>query len=193
MFALVGTEVKMDRMENLANAIYGMTANELQVLGALMHAERTTRKSGWRYYQKVYVRFAGSSDRNYLSNFMVGRVLYADKETVRIVGATGRIFVSLINEKVGNTLYTVDQFRELKNAMVDANKRVDPFKPVIREKVAELDDVPDEKITNPKVRRLSSRKDDLVSIFSRMSRGVIGRTSKKKKVVGTGEIAISWG
>lgn len=193
-YLLVGNTLKNDRVEKLADAIHGMTATELQALGALMHAERTTRKYGWRFHQKVYVRIAGSSDRNYLNNFVSGRVLFADKETVRVIGENGKTCLTLINEKTGTTLYTVERFNEIRAQMLEANKRKDPVKmSQVRPVVQDLDHIPEEKITNKAVRRDRSR-DDLVSIVSRMQRGVVARPERrrKKKTGGGGEIKMNW-
>lgn len=193
-YLLVGATLKNDRVEKLADAIHGMTGVELQALGALMHAERTTRKYGWRFHQKVYVRISGSSDRNYLSNFVSGRVLFADKETVRVIGENGKTCLTLINEKTGTTLYTVERFNEIRAKMLEANNRKDPIKmSQVRPVIQDLDHIPEEKITNKYVRRDRGRRDDLVSIVSRMQRGVVARPERrrKKKIV-SGEIKMVW-
>lgn len=197
MFNLVGTHQKIDRLHKMAEAIHGMSANELQTLSAVLHAEKNTRKAGWRFMQKVYVRYIGSSSRNYLSNFLVGYVLYADKEYVRIVGDSGKVFLSVMNEKNGDTVYTVSQFNELRSAMIAANKRVDPESSYVgaRGFVSKLDKVVEQdRPLRKQVVKGRSSEDDLVSIVSRMARGVLGRSSQARRQSSKegAEISLKW-
>lgn len=184
MFTLVGSGQKIDRMHKMAEAVHGMTATELQTLGAVLHAERNTRKAGWKFMQKVYVRYTGASNRNYLSNFLVGYVLYADKEYVRIVGESGKMFLSVLNTDEGTTLYTVAKFKEVREAMQANKKFVDPeaSPDYAHAHIAKLDaimaiDPPMRK----QVKKSKANEDDLVSIVSRMARGIIGRSSTAKR------------
>lgn len=184
MFTLVGSGQKVDRMQKMADAVHGMSANELQALGAVLHAERNTRKAGWRFMQKVYVRFSGSSNRNYLSNFLVGYVLYADKEYVRVVGESGKMFLTVMNDNEGTTLYTVAKFKAVREAMISNKKFVDPeaSPEYSRAHIAKLDAIAEsEAPLRKQVTKKKASDDDLVSIVSRMSRGIIGRTGSKKK------------
>ena len=191
MFTLVGSGQKIDRMQKMATAVHGMSANELQALGAVLHAERNTRKAGWRFMQKVYVRYTGSSNRNYLSNFLVGYVLYADKEYVRIVGDSGKMFLSVLNDSEGNTLFTVKAFKALRDQMLAGRKFSDPegSPDYMRSHVAKLDEIAaSDQPLRKQVTKKKSKEDDLVSIVSRMARGIIGRNtgSKPKKEVKEG-------
>lgn len=194
MFTLVGNGKKIDRMHSMANAVHGMSANELQTLAAVLHAERNTRKAGWRFMQKVYVRYTGSSNRNYLSNFLVGYVLYADKEYVRIVGESGKMFLSVLNDDDGNTLFTVKKFKAIREAMLASRKFSDPegTPDYMRSHIAKLDDIANsDQPLRKQVKKSKAKEDDLVSIVSRMSRGIIGRnpgTKKKKEVKEGAEI-----
>jgi len=74
---------------------YGV--NELNALASLLLKEKQTRKFGYHFYQKVYVRLQGQVKNNYFSNFVVGHILDATKENVRIVGFNGtRLTVSCL-------------------------------------------------------------------------------------------------
>lgn len=200
VFNLVGSGQKFDRLHRMADALHGMSANELQTLGALFHAERNTRKAGWRFMQKVYVRYTGGSNRNYMSNFLIGYVLYADKEYVRIVGESGKMFLSIMNASDSSTLYTVQQFKPIREAMVEGKKFSDPEngQPSMHSRIAKLDDaVREDKPLRKNVKKSKSNEDDLVSIVSRMSRGIIGRAgsskrTKKKSVEEGGEISFKY-
>lgn len=187
MFSLAGNYKKMDRLVKLAECLYGMTANEIQALGSVLQAEKNTRKNGWSFFQKVYIRFAGSSDRNFISNFVVGRVVYADKEYVRVIGASGKMFITAMNDKESTTLYTVDRFNQLRDKMLNEKKFVDPKVAYIPQSaengiVSNLDDVASKDVALRKpLSKSRSSSDDLVSIVSRMSRGLLGKERKTTK------------
>ena len=186
MFSLVGSEEKISRVAKISQAVRGMSPSELQALGAVMQAERVTRKAGWSFYQKVYIRYTGGADRNFMSNFAVGFVLYADKDTVRVVGRNGKMFVSAINDQNSETVYSIERFAPLRAAMVKKAKFVDPKASAIaqssgRGQIAQLDDVLENVETlSKKVKVAKAREDDLVSIISRMSRGMIGRGGDRR-------------
>jgi hypothetical protein len=184
---LISEGGKFDRLKALSSAIYDLTATELQALGAVMQAERVTRKHGWRFMQKVYVRYTGSSSRNFFSNFAIGYVAYADKECLRIFGINGKAFVTILkgSDGYGNSVYTVKQFKEMREKMVAQKQFVDPAIEIEREqwnraRVLKLDDLLDEpaKIRNRKIKPSKAREDDLVSIIGRVGRGLIGTRTK---------------
>ncbi len=183
---------------DMGKVMRSMSANDLQIFGAIMLGERKTRKAGFAFMQKVYIRVAGGAGRNYQSNFVLGYVLDATKETVRVVSETGRTAVILPNEKNSNSLYTVDQFRPIR-VEIYANKAwVDPEIQRGREKIersiAGLD-VADERglfdtpiAARRKIKKVKE-KDDLVTFVSRLSRGVM----KARKAEGIEEeITLSW-
>ena len=173
-FLLIGDSSKLHRLQQLSTAIRDMSNNELQALAALLNAERHTRKYGWKFYQRVYIRYTGSGNANYFSNFAVGHVVYADKDTVRIVGNSGKMLVSAINEKTGTTVYTVERFKELSAEMTKKRQFTDPsFQStgVIRAP-AKLDDVlGDDRPLSKKLIKSKTKADDLVSIVAKMSMG----------------------
>ena len=181
MFSLAGTNQRMDRLAVLADVVHSMSATDLQVLGSVLHAEKNTRKHGWKFMQKVFVRFSGASNKNFLSNFCVGYVLYADKEYVRIVGENGKMFLSVLNEAEGTTVYTVKRFKPMREAMLASKSLRDPaFDRGVRH-VSRLDDVvnDDNVVLRKQVTKAKSSTDDLVSIVARMYNGQLGRSKSK--------------
>lgn len=186
----------MDRVEMLAAAIRGMSASELQALSSVLAAERNTRKAGWTFLQKVYIRYTGVSNANYLSNFAEGRVLYADKEVVRVVGKNGKMFLTVPNEKDGNTLYSAKRFSILRASMFEKKAFWDPKSPPaakMLKRVALVDEIFAEEVPlRANVKKERGRRDDLVSIISRMSRGVLSERSKKMKAGDSGEISFKY-
>lgn len=173
-FLLIGDSSKLHRLQQIATAVRDMSNNELQALAALLNAERRTRKYGWKFYQRVYIRYTGAGNANYFSNFAVGHVVYADKDTVRIVGDSGKMLVSAINDKSGTTVYTVERFKELAAEMTKKRQFTDPASPatgVVRTP-AKLDDVlADDRPLSKKLVKSKTKADDLVSIVAKMSMG----------------------
>lgn len=184
-------ETNFNRVRKLAESMNGMSNSQLQALSAVVRAEIDTRKHGYTFMQRVYVRYVGSSDRNYLSNFMVGHVLWVSKTCIRIIGDSGRTFLSLIPEKTGSSYYTEERFAELRDKMLAEGKRRDPkLAPSRHSTTAVLGAMPlmDEVMAEGKYRGEGTidSNDDLVAIVSRMSRGMIGKAvlgkkTKKKK------------
>lgn len=190
VFMIADGEANFNRVRKMAEAMHGMGNSQLQALSAVVNAEINTRKHGYTFMQRVYVRYVGSSDRNYLSNFMVGHILYVTKDFIRIIGDSGRTFLSLIPEKNSSSYYTEERFAELRNKMIEEGKRRDPKLADSRHtKTAILGAMPpmDEVMAEGKYRGEGTieSSDDLVAIVSRMSRGMIGKAvlgTKKKKV-----------
>lgn len=190
---LIARNEDNERLESLAHGMRGMSANELQALAGVFLHEKKTRAAGWSFYQRVYVRYQGTADRDYMSNFLVGYVLYADREFVRVVGKSGKTFLTLPNEKVGTTLYTPDRFRPLREKMREEGKfvdsRLDKELLIASSRVghiATMDEVVENERLAKKTNAKSGRTDDLVSIVSRISRGVLvsereKRVKEKKK------------
>lgn len=181
MFKVVGSIPSMDRLFHLVDAIRGLSPHELEALGEVMKAERTTRKAGWSFMQKVYVRYAGTATRDYLNNFLVGWVVYADKEYVRVIGEGSGVFLTLMNEPDSTTLYSAARFRDLRRKMLEARKVDDPTSAFTgTRRVIQLDELATKEVRLRKgVRAGKVREDDLVSIVSRMSRGLIGRRNSR--------------
>lgn len=175
------------RIESLAHGIRGLSDTELQALAGVLLCEKKTRRSGWSFYDKVYVRYQGSYDRDYMSNFLVGHVVYADKEFVRVIGNSGKMFLTLPNEKDGNTLYTPARFKLLREAMKTERHFVDTQLAKSMQvassrggNVATLDEVLELEALKSSLHAESSRTDDLVAISAKVSKGIIlsGRRTK---------------
>ncbi len=172
-----------DSLNMLASSISGFTTSELAVLAAIMLSEKKTRKQGFRFWQKVYVRISGTIDANYLSNFAVGRILDADRDFIRVISETGKSCIQVVSCKDCPTLYTVERFKELRTEMIKAKRITDPAIERNRRKselnrLADLDQsvssgaIPDEFTRTSKHVRKSGRM-DLVGIVRKMSSGTI--------------------
>lgn len=198
-FSLVGDNDKLQNLNAVADMMAQMGTTDLQILGALMLREKQTRKHGFKFHQKVYIRFRGNSSANYLSNFVVGYVLDATKDTVRVVGESGATAISAMNDKNSETLYTVERFNKMRVDMV-ANKRyIDPaildedelIKRKMSSSIMPLDQAVAEGIIDKKTMKNKAAKDDLVSLVARMGRGQL-RRKKEKVEVRDEEVNIDW-
>jgi hypothetical protein len=197
VFTLI-REDALGSLAKVAEMMGQMSPNDLQILGALLLREKHTRKQGYQFFQKVYVRFRGSSNSNYFSNFVVGRILDVTKDTIRVVGESGATAISAINDKDSETVYTVERFNKLRIEMAANNRYVDP---AIKEEEARLkrraagviplDQAVEEGIIDKKALKNKAAKDDLVSLVARMGRGHL-RGKKEKKEATNDEVRINW-
>lgn len=179
VFSLVKDEDDVSKLQLMSDLIHSLGNNDLQVVAALLMREKNTRKYGYSFKQKVYVRISGSANANYLSNFIVGYVLDANKENVRIIGASGKTTIVALNDKESHTVYTVERFRPLRQKMLETGHLVDPAVEDMtcvarRGGISSLDLADDAGLfeNNKKVTKEKS-KDDLVSLVYRMQRGIV--------------------
>ena len=176
-----------------------MSANDMQILAAILMNERKTRKAGYYFMQKVYIRISGAAGRNYLNNFVMGYVLDATKEHVRVLSESARTAVQLPNEKNGNSIYSVEQFDPIR-AEIFSNKRwLDPELSAnhgkIERAIAGLDEADasgalDTPVAARRKIKKVKQKDDLVSFVAKLGRGVI-KTRKADRGLDE-EITVSW-
>lgn len=173
------TKADVKPLELMAQAMQSLTLEELQILGALLLNEKNTRRHGFKFYQKVYYRMFG--DGSYLSHFVSGRVLDASKESVRLMGFTTGVVVSVIAPYTGwaKSVFTAVEFKEIKRNLVKEGRLVDPNKDIKKPssvfsgEIATLDLAVKENLVDSET--LVSRKDSLVSIVARMMQGHILR------------------
>lgn len=176
---------KEDRVQgvmDMAKILRVMNPRELEIFAAIMLKEKTTRKHGFTFFQKVFIRVSGSAGRNYLSNFVLGYIVDADKESVRIVSETGGTAIELPNEKDGTTLYTLERFNPIRREIFENQQFQDPELVFAAEKIQRsilnLDQADelgmfDTKQAKRKKIKKSKEKDDLVSFVSKLGRGVV--------------------
>lgn len=99
--------------------------DSLRVLASILYNEKRTRKAGYFFGQKVYVRYRGANSSNYLSNFMIAHVMYVSNEHYRLMSMDGKCVLTYGIQCRPN-IFTVDQFADLRTKMLKKNKLVDP-------------------------------------------------------------------
>lgn len=193
-------ESRVTSLMDMGRVFRRMSPNDMQILAAILMNERKTRKAGYNFMQKVYIRVAGSAGRNYLSNFVLGFVLDADREWVRVVSESARTAVTVPNEKNSTTIYSIEQFKEIRQEIFDKKQFVDGDIAKAHEKIqrsiANLDQAEDMGLLETaiaarrKIKKVKTKEsDDLVSFVAKLSRGVI-KTRKAERM--DEEINVSW-
>lgn len=111
----------------LAKTIRSIPDSKLTLVASVILNDQVTRKAGYKLMQPVYVRYRGTARSDYMSNFMTARVLFADKDYVKLVSDTGRVTLTYVNNGLaGPTIYSVKEFRKIKQSMIDKGRNVDP-------------------------------------------------------------------
>lgn len=111
--------------EGLTNLVAAIDGKQLKILAALIRAESTTRKYGFAFGQKVYVRYRGRANADYMSNFMSAYVVFVNKHYMRLVGRDARCVLTYTRDAMP-TLYTPEQFAPMSKQMEAKGRRVDP-------------------------------------------------------------------
>ncbi len=199
LYALAQPEATFNDLELLGPALAKMSLSQLAILSALAERERVTRKYGYRFFQRVYVRYVGPASNNYLSNFMSARVLDCDAQYIRLVGDSDFKAYIVLQHTKGQTssLYTTADFAVLRAEMVANKKFVDPTLRTgnklapssARGRVANLDElVPDTVEVKSRNLRKKKSEDDLVSLVSRMNSNMYGTRQARENR----EVEINW-
>lgn len=109
----------------LAGLISSMTPEARRALGVLLFNEDKTIKQKLRFMQKVFVRYRGASNRNYLSNFMEAYVMYATPKMYKLMSMDGRCVLTF-GEQCKPVIHTEDEFAEMSAKMIRKGALVDP-------------------------------------------------------------------
>ena len=192
VFAVSVEGDKFSALSALARAVSPMSDREVQVLASLLLGEKQTRRCGYKLLQKVYVRVSGTTGDDYINNFMVGHVLDANREVVRITGRKGQTCITVPNDPEGGTIYTLDQFSIMRAEMLAAGRISDPrYLGNTSRSVRPLDELTDDILTNRNVVR-EKKRDSLVTLVNRMSREVLRPTRPQRERGTDDEVEVSW-
>lgn len=122
----------------LSKVLQYIKTNDLDMVAALIQGEKRTRKQKLRFGQRVYVRYIGQSNSNYVSNFMSAFVLDARSNYVRVRSRDGSFTMTFEGQNGlnGPTVYSKQAFDELQEKMRKNNKYLDPYVKILETKRA---------------------------------------------------------
>lgn len=118
--------MKRDAFDSLVSLFQEIPDDGLRAVASLLYNEKKTRKAGYHFGQKVYVRYRGAAGANYLSNFMIARIMSVGSEYIRLTSQDGKCNITFARKTNEDHILTVDEFNELRQKMVAKNRLVDP-------------------------------------------------------------------
>ncbi|MND94304.1 hypothetical protein D3C80_865170 [compost metagenome] len=102
-----------------------MSDRSLRAFGLLLVNEKKTRDQGFRFMQKVFVRYRGQRNRNYVSNFLEAYVYYATPRIFKLISADGRC-VMTYDVGCRPVIYTETEFEPMYEGMLERGALLDP-------------------------------------------------------------------
>lgn len=123
----------------LADLLRNFGTEQLRTFAAVLLNENVTRKNGYTFLQKVYVRYRGTLSRTYLSNFMTARILSVDSKYIRVCSDDGKITMTFENMGHEKNVFTVPQFEILRRKLEFQGLYVDPKPEKFDKKVKPLE------------------------------------------------------
>jgi len=109
----------------LAELMNCIPEDKLRLVGAAFMREHRTRLAGYNIGQRVYVRYRGMTKSNYLSNFMLAYILFADNDMIRVTSKDGKCCMTFCGNAT-DAIISYDAFQPLKEKMVKSVRYVDP-------------------------------------------------------------------
>lgn len=119
------TQVPQTQLGALAELVSQFPPEATRALGILMFNEGKTRAQGMRFMQKVFVRYRGAANRNYISNFMSAYILYATDDRYKLISEDGRCVLTY-GEHCRPIIFTEAEFEKLHTQMKQKGNMVDP-------------------------------------------------------------------
>lgn len=115
-----------DGFEVLVGLVRNIPNDSLRALATLIYAEKKVRKLGFYFGQKVYVRYRGTARSDYMSNFMLARILSVQGDYVKVASKNGKCVATFQLDNVDRQIFNVDQFEVLRQKMIKKGYMVDP-------------------------------------------------------------------
>lgn len=173
-------EESENTLELLAQFMRRMPTNHLHILASVITNEKNTRKFGYYFMQRVYVRYRGTAEANYVNNFVPCHIMEASRNGLRLLSADGQIHIFKEDfkkgELAGPNIFSQVEFRKHKAAMVKASKLEDPAHK--RKKINQSYLIEEEA---PKTTKsVTYTTNDLVTMTQDVERGYIANSTYRK-------------
>lgn len=117
---------KRDAFDALVGLLKEIPKDGLRNVASLLYNEKKTRAAGYFFGQKVYVRYRGAANADYLSNFMIARVMSVNSEFIRLTSQDGKCNLTFMKKTCKDIILSVEEFDELRKKMVAKGRLVDP-------------------------------------------------------------------
>lgn len=198
--------------ELLTESIAQMSDAQIRSLATLLYLEGHNRRRSYSFGQKVFVRYRGRANSNYVSNFMSAYVMSTVNGYLKVMSLDGRCTASFLlsNE---NQIFTAEEYEVMRQKMVRLGRLVDPDTITLLNKVLQAEEryelgIAEESLTgneptidqvfkDNKIKRRKSVVTDLSDIVRDMQAGfevpesevrnyrrvVEGKSKSKRKVV----------
>lgn len=111
--------------ELITESIAQMSDAQIRSLATLLYLEGHNRRRSCSFGQKVFVRYRGRANSNYVSNFMSAYVMSTMNGYLKVMSEDGRCTASFLlsNE---NQIFTAEEYEVMRQRMVRLGRLVDP-------------------------------------------------------------------
>ena len=117
-------------LDMLGKFMRKIPSSNLHILSSVILNEKVTRKFGYCFMQKVYVRYRGTQEADYLDNFLPCHIMEATKEGLRLLSHDGKTHILKTDfrkgELAGPNIYSISEFKKFRAAMLRSKKLEDP-------------------------------------------------------------------
>lgn len=111
--------------EQLVSLFQEIPDDSLRSIASILFNEHKTRRQGYYFGQKVYVRYRGAANADYLSNFMIAHVISANNEHIRLSSLDSRCTLTYGKHCFPHIL-SPEKFDKLRAKMINKGRMVDP-------------------------------------------------------------------
>jgi len=118
--------MKRDSFDALVALIQEVPDDALRSLASMLYNEKKTRRTGYFFGQKVYVRYRGAANADYLSNFMIARVMSVNSEYIRLTSQDGKCNLTFLKKNCQDHILSTEDFNAVRTRMLARGRLVDP-------------------------------------------------------------------
>lgn len=118
--------LKRDAFDAMVALFQELPKDSLRAVASMLYNEKKTRTAGYFFGQKVYVRYRGAANADYLSNFMIARVMSVNSEFIRLTSQDGKCNLTFVKKTCAAIILSVEEFDELRKKMIARGRLVDP-------------------------------------------------------------------
>lgn len=125
--------------ELITESVAQMSDAQIRSLATLLYLEGHNRRRSYRFGQKVFVRYRGRANSNYVSNFMSAYVMSTVNGYLKVMSEDGRCTASFLlsNE---NQIFTAEEYEVVRQRMVRLGRLVDPDTITLLNKVLQAEE-----------------------------------------------------